>query len=162
MNLRRLRVGEWIAAAGGMVLLVSLWTPWYSEPDASAWESLAVTDVLLALLALAAPAVLGGHGRAAHAAASRSPTSRFLSGAAIIGVILVLIRVANLPDAAGGRGWGLWLGLAGAVGILAGAWLAMRDERRQRPGGYTDLAGAPARAPARDRDVPRASAWGGP
>ena len=147
MNLRRLRAGEWIAAAGGIVLLVSLWTPWYSEPDASAWESLAVTDVLLALLAAAAV------GLWLITAVQRMPSvpiaySAFLSGAAIIGVILVLIRVANLPDAAGGRGWGLWLGLAGALGILAGAWLAMRDERPQRPGGYTDLAGAPAPEPA--------------
>ena len=50
MDLRRLRVGEWVAAASGVALLVSLFLPWY-EPTTSGWESLAAIDVLLALVA---------------------------------------------------------------------------------------------------------------
>jgi hypothetical protein len=41
----------------------------------------------------------------------------------------VLFRVLDLPDGASGREWALWLGLAGAVGIVAGAVIAMREER---------------------------------
>jgi formate hydrogenlyase subunit 3/multisubunit Na+/H+ antiporter MnhD subunit len=48
----------------------------------------------------------------------------------LLGVILVLIRVLALPDWASGREWGLWLGLAGAIGIVAGSILSMRDEIR--------------------------------
>ena len=50
MDLRRVRAGEWVAAASGVALLVSLFLPWYG-PSASAWESLAAIDVLLAFVA---------------------------------------------------------------------------------------------------------------
>ena len=45
------------------------------------------------------------------------------------GILLVLYRAVDIPNAASGREWALWLGLAGAVGIAVGAWMAMRDER---------------------------------
>src|SRR5947207_6767583 len=73
MDLRRLRAGEWIAALSGVLLLVSLFVPWYHRgpvacialrgvqcpnPDRfTAWESFAVIDVVLALVALFAIAV---------------------------------------------------------------------------------------------------------
>ena len=47
-TVRRLRRGEWLAAAGGVALLAVLWAPWYD--DANAWRAFAVLDVLLALL----------------------------------------------------------------------------------------------------------------
>ena len=58
MDLRRLHVGEWIAALAGLVLLVSLFLPWYGEPNTTAWEALAVNDLLLAVFALFAVALL--------------------------------------------------------------------------------------------------------
>ena len=126
MDLRRLRAGEWVAAASGVALLVSLFAPWYA-PSASGWESLAAIDVLLALVA--ASGVL----LAIVTAVQRVPavpiaTSALVSIAGAFGVLLVLYRVIDIPDGAGGREWALWLGLAGAAGIVAGAFIAMRDE----------------------------------
>ncbi|MEA2330824.1 MAG: hypothetical protein QOH58_962 [Thermoleophilaceae bacterium] len=131
MDLRRLRAGEWIAAASGAALLGSLFAPWYGRAQAarlSAWEALGATDVLLAFLA--ASGVL----LAVVTATQRVPAvpialAALVTLAGLAGVLLVLLRALNLPDAAAGREWGLWLGLAGAGGIVLGGAAAMRDER---------------------------------
>ena len=54
--------------------------------------------------------------------------SALVSVFGLLGFVLVLIRALAIPDWAGSREWGLWLGLAGAIGIIAGAMLAMREE----------------------------------
>jgi hypothetical protein len=155
MDLRRLRTGEWLAAASGVALFVSLFLPWYevgsgayldrspggsgvtfygplAGATATGWESLDAIDVVLALVA--ASAVL----LAIVTATQRVPAVPIALAALIslfgsVGVILVLLRALDLPDWAGGRKGGLWLALAGALGIVAGAWLSMREEIR--PGG---------------------------
>jgi multisubunit Na+/H+ antiporter MnhB subunit len=127
MDLRRLRTGEWVAAASGAALLVSLFMPWY-EPSTTAWESLAAIDVLLAFVA--ASGVLLAIATATHAVpAVPIALSALVTFAGLLGVLLLLFRVLDLPDGATGREWALWLGLAGAVGIVAGAVIAMREER---------------------------------
>ena len=147
MDLRRLRIGEWLAAASGMALLVSLFLPWYgpdvcitpyrdliqgralycSNATATGWESLSAIDVLLAFVA--ASAVLLAIVTATQAVpAVPIALSALVSLAGLFGLILVLLRVLDIPDWASGREWGIWLGLAGAVGIIAGAMLAMREE----------------------------------
>jgi hypothetical protein len=149
MDLRRLRAGEWLAAVSGVALLASLFLPWYEVgggayldrsgvggisfysvlDTATGWESLTVVDVLLALVA--ASGVL----LAIVTANQRVPAvpvalSALVALFGVVGVILVLIRVLDLPDWASGREWALWLGLAGAVGIVVGSILSMRDEIR--------------------------------
>jgi hypothetical protein len=156
MDLRRLRVGEWMTAISGVVLLVSLFAPWYGAEDApatSGFESLAVLDIVLALVAAGAVALL------IITAAQRLPavpltfnTLVCLSG--LLALVLVLIRVIDLPGDASAREWGLWLGLAGALGIVAGSLIAMRDERPSRPGRPTDLSGRPAPPPAEIEAIP--------
>jgi hypothetical protein len=134
MDLRRLRVAEWITALSGTALLVSLFLPWYtsSADDATAWQALAVIDVLLALVAAFGVALLPITA-SQRTAAVPIAFSALVSLAGVIGVLLVLFRAANLPDGADGRGWALWLALAAALGIVAGSWLAMRDERLAPP-----------------------------
>jgi hypothetical protein len=157
MDLRRLRVGEWITAASGVCLLVSLFAPWYGAadagPDPSGWESLAVLDIVLALIAASAVALL------LITAAQRLPAvpltvNTFVALGGLLAVVLVLIRVVDLPADAGAREWGLWLGLAGAVGIATGALVSMRDERLSPPGRHTDLAGRPAPPPPEVEAIP--------
>jgi hypothetical protein len=147
MDLRRLRVGEWLAAVSGAALLVSLFLPWYGAGGGSstAWEALAVLDILIALVAASAVVLL------VVTATQRVPAvpialSACVTFAGAIGVGLVLIRVASLPDGADGREWALWLGLAGAVGIVVGGAVAIRDERISPPGRPTDLTGRPTAA----------------
>lgn len=161
MDLRRLRAGEWIAAVCGVGLLVSLWLPWYSaKPDAvasrNAWQSLAALDFLLALIAAAAVALLVITATQSVPAVPIA-ASVFLSFAGFLGVVLVLIRVLSLPEGADGREWALWLALASAIGIVAGALVAMRDERLSPPGGHTDLTGRPTPAPPEIETFPAPS-----
>jgi hypothetical protein len=127
MDVRRLRAGELTAATGGTLLFVSLFLPWYG-PRRTGWEALAVNDVILALVALAAVAVL------LVTALQRVPAvpiamDSLLTLFGVVGLILVLVRVAWLPDGAHDRAYGLWLGLAGAVAIVAGGWISMRAQR---------------------------------
>jgi len=125
MDLRRLRVGEWVTTASGVALLISLFLPWYR--DTSAFEALAVIDVLLALIALGA--ILLGVVTALQQVPAVSIALGALVGlAGILAVLLVLLRVVDLPDAVAGREAGLWLALAAAAGIVGGAATAIRDE----------------------------------
>ena len=146
MDLRRLRAGEWITALAGVLLLASLFAPWYGTFEASGWEAMAVNDVLLALIALSAIALL------VVTAMQRVPTvpiafDALLALAAMVGLVLVLLRVASVPDDYDSREWGLWLALAAIVGINLGAWIAMRDQRLSEPGRPTDLSGRPVESP---------------
>jgi hypothetical protein len=74
--------------------------------------------------------------------------------AGLVGLVLVLFRVVDVPGRLGGREWALWLGLAGSAGIVVGAALAMRDERLSTPGGHTDLTGRPAAPPGELDPIP--------
>jgi hypothetical protein len=146
MDLRRLGPGEWLAAASGVALLVSLFLPWYDValpsapagsglsyylPSATAtgWEALSVLDVLLALIA-ASGVLLAIVTADQETPAVPVAVSALVALAGMVGVILVLFRVLDIPDWAGGRAWALWLGLAGALGIVVGSIVSMRDEIR--------------------------------
>jgi hypothetical protein len=147
MDLRRLRAGEWIAGVWGLVLLVALFLPWYSDEGGSrtGWQSLGALDVVLVIVALAAlaiPVVTAMQRVPAVSLAHESLTT--LVG--LLAVVLVLIRVLNMPDWATEREWGLWVALAATLGIVIGGLIAMRDERLSRGDRQTDLAGVPVSA----------------
>jgi hypothetical protein len=97
----------------------------------------------VALSALAIPVVAAVQRVPAVPLAHQSLTSL----AAWFAVVLVLIRVLNMPDWAVGREWGLWVALGASVGVAAGSLLAMRDERLTRGGRHTDLTGVPVAQP---------------
>ncbi len=172
--------------ASGLLLFVSLFLPWYelgegfvaAPPDAldahaSAWDAFTILDVLLALGALAAMAVIVVTALEAVPAVPLALQS-LVTLFAILLLILVVFRLADPPDvsflestdAPGARAnvedvdraAGAWLGLIGVVGVCAGGFLAMRDERRSPEGGHTDLSGVPTdSAPSIEtRPAPRA------
>jgi hypothetical protein len=148
MDLRRLRSGEWVASASGALLLVSLFLPWYGidGESLSAWESLAVIDVVLALVAalgIALPLVTASQ----RVPAVPIALAALVTLVGVLGLVLVLARLAALPEGADGREWAIWLALAGVAGVTAGAALGMRDERLSPPGRHTDLTGRPAPPP---------------
>jgi hypothetical protein len=148
MSLRRLRAGEWLAAAGGVALPVALALPWYG--DETGFESLSVIDLLLVLLALLglALAVLQAT-RDAPALPVGAAVLTVAFGA--IGVLLVLYRFVDEPgpDALADVRLGAWLGLAAALAVTVGGWLSMAAEyvRGLPPGSEPELRPAPRIGP---------------
>jgi hypothetical protein len=130
MRLTRIRLGELLAAAGAVCLIVSLTLPWYenAEGKLSVWSTFGPA-VLLLLLATIAALVLF-----IATITERSPALPVAAGVwcvllGLIGVIAAIVRVLERPDHATSLCAGAWLGLVGAVAILLGAWLSIRDER---------------------------------
>ena len=123
----RLRDGDWIAGAGGLALLVTLFVPWYG--DASAWAAFSILDVVLALLTLVPFALVGLQ------ATRRSPAlpvafSVFTVLAGALATLLVLWRLVDQPgpnEVVSVRP-GAWLGLLAAIAIAAGGWRSLRVE----------------------------------
>jgi hypothetical protein len=136
----RLRDGDWIAGAGGVLLLAAMFADWYA-PDAvfgaldrldlgvSAWEAFSVLDVVLALLALVPLALV------ALQATRDSPSlpialSVITTVAGAVATLLILYRIVNQPgpnDIVTVE-LGAWIGLAAAVAIAGGGWRSMRVE----------------------------------
>ena len=136
MNLRRLRAGECIAALGGVALLGSLFMSWYE--GASAWEAFAVNDMLLAAAALLAISLVP------VTATQRVPAVPIAQAALVaiagkLALVLILVRIVWGPGDAPVEA-GAWIGALGALVVIAGGWIAMRDERLSPA---TDLTGVP-------------------
>ena len=131
MDLRRLRAGEWLTAISGFALLASLFLPWYGPGSATGWESTTAIDVLLAFVAASGVflAIVTAHQRVPAVPVALSAVVALIG---IFGLILVLVRVLDVPGWASGREWAIWLALAGTLGIVAGSILSMREEIRPR------------------------------
>ena len=142
-----------MAGGAGAVLLVSLFLPWYDPGDVTGWQAFALIDLLLAVLAAAALALLP------VTAWQRTPSvaiayEALLTLAAMVGVLIVLLRVIDLPAGADQRSAGLWLALAAAAGLVAAGLVAMRDERRSGASSPTDSTGVPVAAPSEIQTLP--------
>ena len=167
MEMARLRAGEWIAAASGVVLVVSISMPWYEVEvpphggasgrgiggslDLTAWEVFSVIDVLLLVLGVLAIVLLVVTASQPTAAVGIASDALLTILAGVVASITA-IRLINLPGALEGvdrlgADTGLaasaWLGLAAVFGVLAGCTIAMRDERLSRSGERTDSTGMP-------------------
>jgi len=143
VELTRLRLGDWIAAAGGVALLVVMFLDWYAAGGTTevggrdieisvgfnAWQAFGITDILLALAALIAI------GLAVITATRRSPAlpvaaSVITTTTGALAVLLVLYRIVNQP----GPNefievkFPAFLGFLCVLAIAAGGWLSMRDE----------------------------------
>ena len=128
MDLRRLRPADWVAGLGGVLLIVSLFLPWYGDPSASGWEWFRAVDVILAGLALVGVA-LALASLTQRTTAVPIALAAFSILAGLIATILVVGRVLNLPGDADSREIGLFLGLVGALAVFLGGYGASRDER---------------------------------
>jgi hypothetical protein len=140
-----MRRAEPLAGLGGILLLVSLFLPWYGvDPnvaldgatlvtqslyaveDVTGWQAFTVIDVLLALLAL--PAILVPVLSVASSGPAK-PVAIAVIASAIgwLAVLLVAFRLVFTPDDMAVR-YGAWLGLAGALIAWIGSWMSLRDE----------------------------------
>ena len=149
----RLRLSDLIAGVSGLVLLVSLFVPWYHWESLSteagglrnetynAWQALGLIDAIVALAAIAAIAV------AVVRLTRLLPDLPFNPALAalvlgVIAVLLVLYRVLSIPsglfaDAAEidvDRSVGLFVALAASLGVTLGAWLAWNADGRSTAG----------------------------
>jgi len=123
----RLRDEEWIAGAGGIALLASMFLHWY-EP-ATAWEAFSLLDVVLAVLALAPLALV------ALQATRESPSlpvafSVLTVVAGALASLLILYRIVDQPgpnDLVDVQ-LGAWLGLLAALVTTTGGWRSTRME----------------------------------
>ncbi|MFZ1153757.1 MAG: hypothetical protein WAN93_02510 [Solirubrobacteraceae bacterium] len=130
MRLTRLRLGELIALAGAVCVIVALTLPWYEnlEGKLNAWETFGLGVVLLMLAAAAALVlVLTTVTERSTALPVAAAVWSTLFGA--IGVLAAIVRLLERPHSAFSLCAGAWLALAGAVLILAGSWQSLRDER---------------------------------
>jgi hypothetical protein len=125
----RIRPAELLALLAGLLLAVSLFLPWYefAGVQRDAWNALTVAELPAALAALLALALV------AATVYQRSPAlpvalAVWTTAVAAVAVIVLAVRVAAPPGGASARCYGLWLGLAGSIGVLVAAWLSMRDE----------------------------------
>jgi uncharacterized membrane protein HdeD (DUF308 family) len=129
-SLGRLRAGELIAGAGAVLVIVSLFKPWYESPTGTldAWSTFGPAVVLLMLAAAAALvlffATITERSTALPVAAA---VWTFVFG--LVGLIAAVVRLLERPDHASGLCAGAWLAFAGALAILLGSWQSMRDER---------------------------------
>ena len=145
MDLNRLRVGEWITAISGVVLLISLFLPW--DDAMSGWEALSVTDILLGLVGVAAILLWFVTARAKNTAPGIAFDALLVPFALVMSIVL-LIKVWAYD------GTGAWLGLAATLGVLVGTLVAMRDERLSKSGQPTDQTGVPVDAPPAIEKLP--------
>jgi hypothetical protein len=160
VELSRLRPGELIAGAGGIVLLVVMFLDWYAaggrtefqgqELEISlgitAWQAFSVTDIILALTALAAI------GLVVITAARRSPAlpvavSVITTTLGALATLLVLYRILNQP---GPNDFvevklGAFLGFLAVLAIAVGGFRSMRDEEGEGAPMPTDVRPTPAR-----------------
>jgi hypothetical protein len=132
--MRRLRDGEWIAGAGAIALLASLSLHWYGfsgarGAEATAWQALAMLDVLLALLALVPLALVFLQ------ATRESPSlpvafSVFTLLSGLLATLLILYRIAAQPgpDELVDLQAGAFLALAAGIVVTVGGWRSLRAE----------------------------------
>ena len=131
--MRRLRIGEWLAALAGAGLVASLALDWYGvrgrETAISGFAAFDVIDVLLLLVGATGVAL------AVVQATRDRPALPVALGviaitAGLLGILLVLYRIVNEPgpDEFLDVRLGAYLGLLAVAGVMAGGWLSLADE----------------------------------
>jgi hypothetical protein len=136
MDTSRLTTGDIVAGVGGVVLLISLWLPWYeasvsvagfsASGSASGWESMGFIDILLFLIAIAVIALVAA--RATGQLPAEVPAAVVLVGLGALAVLLVLYRIIDIPaedvpdQVDLSRKVGVFVALIGAAAAAYGGW----------------------------------------
>jgi hypothetical protein len=118
-------------------MLVALFLPWYSADGKklTAWQAMAVDDVILAVAAVLAVSAAVVVGLRRVSSLSVAATSLGILPA-VVGLVLTLYRLASpAPPFDVSLETGAWLGLVATTAIAFGAWQGATDEgpaRRNR------------------------------
>jgi hypothetical protein len=129
MDVRRLRSGELLTAAGAIGLGLVLFGDWFG--GRSGWETLTFGRVLLVLTILIA-LTLVVITLSARAVSMATSAATLTIGIGTFALLYMLYRVAidePGPNALVSVDLGAYLGLLAVLAILAGAWRALDDER---------------------------------
>ena len=130
MTLKQFRLGEMIVSIGAVLLIVSLLRPWYETPIGTldAWDTFGPAVILL-LTALCGALAMVLSAVTERSTALPVSTAVWCVLLGLIATVAALVRVLERPEHATSLCVGPWLALAGAIAVLLGAWLALRDER---------------------------------
>jgi H+/Cl- antiporter ClcA len=130
VSLKQIRLGELLALAGAICVIVSLFLPWYEGPagNLTVWDTFGPGVVLLLAAICAALAVFVA-ALTEHSTALPVSSAVWCVLVGLIGVIAAAVRALERPDHSTALCLGAVLALIGAVAILAGAWQVLRDER---------------------------------
>ncbi|HEX6583780.1 MAG TPA: hypothetical protein VF056_09255 [Thermoleophilaceae bacterium] len=137
MDTSKLTTGDIIAGVGAVVLLISLFLPWYgvsvdvagfsASESGSGWEVLGSIDILLFLISVAAIAVVAA--KAAGALPADIPAPVVLLGLGALAVLLVIYRIIDIPTEGDvpdqvdlSRKVGIFIALLGAAAVAYGGW----------------------------------------
>ena len=137
MDLRRVRASDWLTALVGLLLFVDLFLPWYGAAGetANAWLAFSYVDLLLALAALAAMAlvVVTASQPAARIPQIMTTAVFWLAVAAAIFAVLRLINVPGVDTILAGGGAdvtrkaGAFIGVVASIALVVFALRAKRD-----------------------------------
>jgi hypothetical protein len=156
MDTSRLTTGDIVAGVGGVVLLISLFLPWYgvsvdvagfsASESGSGWEVLSFIDILLFLISVAAIAIVVA--KAAGALPAEVPAPVVLLGLGALAVLLVIYRIIDIPTEGDvpdqvdlSRKIGIFIALVGSAAVAYGGWRTNTETPGRR-------AGAPAADPS--------------
>lgn len=115
-------------------MIVALFLPWYSADgkDWSAWQAMAVDDVILAVAALLAIAAALIVALPRLWSLSVAATSLAILPA-VVGLVVTVYRLLSpAPPVDVSLGAGAWLGLVASVAIAVGVWRGATDEGPSR------------------------------
>ena len=149
-----MRGGELLAGAGAVVLLVSLFLPWFGaevrvESGTEGIVNLLVItasssgrDGLGWLVLAVAAAAIALAGWLMFATATVRPVTQVVAAAVLtasvapIALLTLLLRALVFqpgPNELTTIRYGAWIGLAGAAALTVGAWWSLADERTDAP-----------------------------
>ena len=154
LELSRLTVGELLGMASALLMLLSLWLPWFSTDrnnpnsvidsagigpgqSANAWETFGVLDYLL-LAACTAPFILAWIVARGHELTWRPGEVTMIVGMAAFGLILCNGIILGRPEPGIGVSleWGYLLALVASGGLMAAGFLrqALHSGAKKPPG----------------------------
>jgi hypothetical protein len=159
MDRSRLTTGDIVAGVGGIVLLISLFLPWYgvsvdiagfsASESGSGWEALGFIDILLFLISIAAIGIVAA--RAAGVLPADVPAPVILLGLGALAVLLVLFRIIDIPvegdipdEVDLSRKVGIFIALIGAAAVTYGGWRTNTETPTGRMTPATDPPPPPA------------------
>jgi hypothetical protein len=119
--MRRFEIGPLLVALGALVLLVSLFLEWYA--DLTAWEAFEISDLLLAIAAIAALVAAAGFIAPETAYLDRA----WLPATVIAATVLVVAQILSPPPVADGAELdsGAWIAFGSVLVMLFGMVLTL-------------------------------------